>query len=184
MMLKTQNFQKTQTPLINEMLSIFTQQDLCDYLARLDFEVFIPRCNTWKHAFILSTSEETLLVLIRKSGVDLRVYSGEWKAKLDNLGQLYLEDGLLIYNYYYKADVMLNQYIAEAATSFFLKGKLDEIYKSSVGKSNNVRKADKRREASDALDLYDAICIEDGEDVYLGDGLWITSSGSTEDRGR
>jgi hypothetical protein len=30
-------------------------------------------------------------------------------------------------------------------------------------------------------DVYDAVSNEDGEDAYLGDGMWIRSDGSTYD---
>lgn len=32
--------------------------------------------------------------------------------------------------------------------------------------------------------IYDAICHEDGEDAYLGDGIWVRPDGSWDDRGR
>lgn len=32
-------------------------------------------------------------------------------------------------------------------------------------------------------DIYDAVVGEDGEDAYLGDGVWITPDGSLDDRG-
>lgn len=33
-------------------------------------------------------------------------------------------------------------------------------------------------------DIYDAAAGNEGEDAYLGDGMWITPDGSLEDRGR
>lgn len=32
-------------------------------------------------------------------------------------------------------------------------------------------------------EIYDAVAAEDGEDAYLGDGLWIKPDGDIEDRG-
>lgn len=37
---------------------------------------------------------------------------------------------------------------------------------------------------SDMRDIYEAIANEDGEDAYLGDGIWVRSDGSLDDRGR
>lgn len=37
---------------------------------------------------------------------------------------------------------------------------------------------------SDMRDIYDAIAPEDGEDAYLGDGIWVRADGSLDDRGR
>lgn len=31
--------------------------------------------------------------------------------------------------------------------------------------------------------IYEAVEVEDGEDAYLGDGMWIRADGSLEDRG-
>lgn len=33
-------------------------------------------------------------------------------------------------------------------------------------------------------EIYNAIAHEDGEDAYLGDGIWISADGSLDDRGR
>lgn len=33
-------------------------------------------------------------------------------------------------------------------------------------------------------DIYEAIVGKDGEDAYLGDGMWITPEGDLDDRGR
>ena len=37
---------------------------------------------------------------------------------------------------------------------------------------------------SDMRGIYDAIAHEDGEDAYLGDGIWVRPDGSMDDRGR
>lgn len=52
-----------------------------------------------------------------------------------------------------------------------------EIYDEYKGL--NSRPGDEMRE------LYDALAIDDqGDDVYLSDGVWLTSDGSIHDRGR
>lgn len=41
------------------------------------------------------------------------------------------------------------------------------------------------RARDEMIDLYDVLSNDDlGGDVYLGDGVWLTRDGSTEDRGR
>ena len=37
---------------------------------------------------------------------------------------------------------------------------------------------------NDMSDIYDAISNGDGEDAYVGDGIWISPNGKMEDRGR
>ena len=37
---------------------------------------------------------------------------------------------------------------------------------------------------NDMREIYEAIAPEDGEDAYLGDGIWIRTDGSTDDQGR
>jgi hypothetical protein len=37
---------------------------------------------------------------------------------------------------------------------------------------------------SDMRDIYEAIAHEDGEDAYLGDGIWVRPDGSLNDQGR
>ncbi|MGG6261763.1 hypothetical protein ACQ259_16845 [Stutzerimonas stutzeri] len=34
------------------------------------------------------------------------------------------------------------------------------------------------------VEIYEAIAPEDGEDAYLGDGIWIRADGTMDDRGR
>lgn len=36
---------------------------------------------------------------------------------------------------------------------------------------------------SDMRDIYETISHEDGEDAYLGDGIWVRPDGSMDDRG-
>jgi len=46
-------------------------------------------------------------------------------------------------------------------------------------------KAIKTRKNSEMCDLYNALAIDDqGSDVYLSDGIWLTNDGSLDDRGR
>ena len=37
------------------------------------------------------------------------------------------------------------------------------------------------REDNDLIDLYDAICVEDGQPVYLCDGVWLYPDGDVRD---
>jgi hypothetical protein len=37
------------------------------------------------------------------------------------------------------------------------------------------------REDNDLIDLYDALCVEDGQPVYLCDGVWLYPNGDVRD---
>lgn len=37
---------------------------------------------------------------------------------------------------------------------------------------------------SDMREIYEAIAPDDGEDAYLGGGIWVKANGSVDDRGR
>lgn len=54
----------------------------------------------------------------------------------------------------------------------------------SDGSLNRIVTSSNSMEKHEMRELYKAVSIEDGEDAYLGDGVWISSDGSLDDRGR
>lgn len=62
-----------------------------------------------------------------------------------------------------------------------------EYHMNSDGTMNRVVRRRPEFEVNDAgemLQIYEAAAGEDEQDAYLGDGVWITSTGVLKDRGR
>jgi hypothetical protein len=82
--------------------------------------------------------------------------------------------------------------VLEVASRFVNNQNIDQTYFRRVGISRSEwwEKYGKKIERMDDEDgdtlssLYTALAVEEGEDVYLGDGVWLTSNGSLHDWGR
>lgn len=174
---------------INKLTRDKTLQRLQD----IGFEAYIPRTQTWKYAFIASNHKQTIYFLVRKRGIDFKLYNTVRETKIDEEGKLFTDGGEMVRNHYYDSDVHIHKLILDIASRLVTDTPIDEFYTSGHGKSWQEQRAEyyrnnpKAQEAADRnvmKQIYHATSSGDGEDAYLGDGVWISSSGSLDDRGR
>lgn len=64
-----------------------------------------------------------------------------------------------------------------------VKSQLDEVIERFFGFYDSYESPD-LKDQDELRSLYSALAIDEGEDVYLSDGLWLRSDGSVEDRRR
>jgi len=63
----------------------------------------------------------------------------------------------------------LKNFIANPVSIYDVDTDLDDIFSD---------------DGNDMVDIYNGLSNDDGEDVYLSDGVWLGSDGSMDDRGR
>lgn len=129
--------------------------------------------------------------MIGKGGIDLKLYDHVRETKVDEKGKLFTDGGEFVRNYYSDSAANVHQIILELASRHISNIPLDRSLLTGHGKSWQDRKGDYIRNlpksaaseaAAEMIDLYDAISAGDGEDVYLSDGMWMSSDGSVTDR--
>lgn len=177
----------------NKNIDKLTRDQVLEHLQNIGFEAYIPRTSSWKYAFIASSQSQTVYFLVGKRGIDFKLYNSVRETKLDEKGKLYTDGGEMVRNYYRDSDVNIHELVLEIASRLITNTPIDETFTSGHGKSWQEQKAEyirslpKSTEAAardEMREIYEAISLGDGEDAYLGDGIWISSDGSLDDRGR
>jgi hypothetical protein len=151
----------------------------------------------WRIALVRRNAEKTLIVLIRRHGVDL-LESPLTPDQMTN------EDGLLSISMHREGDRFAELGYMEAGTSVHDRALLiashiaqdkpvaDELFErrgigpkewslkyGELAKSEGSALAVDLSDGGTMKDVYDAVSNGDGEDAYLGDGMWISSNGRT-----
>ncbi|MCC4264712.1 hypothetical protein LL240_09615 [Oceanimonas baumannii] len=171
----------------------WTRDEVLQHLQDLGFEAYIPRTSSWKYCFISSNKSQTIYFLVGKRGIDFKLYDRVRETKVDDKGKIFTDGGEMVRNYYRESDVNVHELVLEIASRLVTNTPIDESFMSGHGKSWQEQKTEYIRslpksaaaEARDEMiEIYDAISTGDGEDAYLGDGIWISSDGSLDDRGR
>lgn len=170
-----------------------TRDDVLQHLQNIGFEAYIPRTSSWKCAFIASNQNQTIYFLVGKRCIDFKLYDSVRETKVDERGKLFTDGGEMVRNYYRDSDVNIHELILEVASRLVTNTPIDNSFTSGHGKPRKEQKAEYIRSlpkhaesaARDEMrEIYEAISLDDGEDAYLGDGIWISSDGSLDDRGR
>lgn len=162
------------------------RETLIGMVLNIGYQAYIPRCSSWKLALVASNENSALYILIRKNGIDFKLYATNSPPQLDSEGMLYTNDGELIRNHYNHSVVNLHTHALKIAEKFYNNILSINEIREPQGVSWRETSANKQSNHGEysALDIYEAISIGDGEDAYLGDGMWISQDGTMEDRGR
>ena len=169
-----------------------TKDYVLEELQNLGFEAYYPRTVSWKFAFIASNKSQSLYFLIGKRGIDFKFYDCLKETKVDERGRLYTDGGVMVRNYYKDSEVNIHKLILEIASRFITNSPIDECLLINHGtpwkeqKAKYIKSLPKSasKEARDEMiEIYRGISCGDGEDAYLGDGIWISADGSLDDRG-
>ena len=178
---------------ISQHAQALTQDDVIQRLQQLGFEPHIPRTVSWKYALIASNASQTIYFLVGRRSIDLKFYDHLRKTEVDETGKLYTDGGLMVRNNYSGSDANVHEIILELASRLVTNTPIDEFLLSGTGRTWREQKSEYIRNqpkstvvaAKDELvEIYEAISPGDGEDAYLGDGVWISPDGSLDDRGR
>ena len=171
-----------------------TIDELLSELVSMGFKCHSTASGKWKVALFHRIGVRTLVVLVRRRGVDLL------ETPLHH-HEMINEDGLLRVSVrregdrfaelaYLESEVSIHNRVLHVCSQFAQGGDIaDENFKrlgigpKEWGAKYGDRGKNKQGSAgSEMRDIYYAASSGDGEAAYLGDGMWITPSGSLEDR--
>lgn len=159
-----------------------TRDKLLCNLHDLGFEAYIPRTSSWKYAFVSSNNTQTIYFLIGKRCIDFKFYDHVRATKVDEQGRIFTDGGIIVRNYYAGSGLSIHDLIIEIAKKFIENQVLDESFFSGHGISVREQNEEYKRSLPKSFieemkELYDDLCLGDGGDVYLSDGIWLSSSG-------
>lgn len=172
--------------------STLTREELINELRLIGFK----RCKTasaaWKATFFFENSSGTILILMRSREIDILKTNSKFVDLLTDEGRVRVytqAEGTQFAEYHYsESQINIHKKVLEVAKASVSNSEIDPSVFCKVGitKQEWVKKhiGDKKKSYAPNSDLYDAISLGDGEDAYLGDGIWIRSGGSTYDGGR
>lgn len=152
---------------------------ILEILQNIGFEVYTPRTSTWSFAFIASNDSQTLYFLIRKNGIDFKLYDYLRAVKIDKNNKIYTDGGSFVRNSYEGSELDICKIILDIAHKFILNEAIEGQLLENNGASLSAKEL-----SNDMLEIFNGLSNGDGEDVYLSDGVWLCSDGTTEDRGR
>jgi hypothetical protein len=161
-----------------------------------------PRQKMYRGILANINNTQTAHIFVRRNGIDIQLlpYIPEEKPRAFSLYQGSLSDGVLVRHYLAHTNFNLYEGVIRFSNSFLQNEENYERYfvpvgsrdkrtdelKVSAGSQKHIR--DERKDIYDAIsdggcwntsrDIYDCVSTGDGEDAYLGDGVWISSSGS------
>ncbi|EKB1968989.1 MULTISPECIES: hypothetical protein [Vibrio harveyi group] len=114
---------------------ILNREMVLNTLATIGFDVYIPRCSSWKIVFIASNDSQSIYFLIGKRNIDFKLYNHVRKEKFDQNGKLFTDGGQLVRNYYNDSEVFIHKFILEIATLFITNTKIGKEYLVGNGTS-------------------------------------------------
>jgi hypothetical protein len=173
------------------------QDDFIEAILAWGYKLHSTASKRWRMALVRRNADKTLVVLVRRHGVDLL----ESSLTLD---QMMNKDGLLSISMQREGDRFAELGYTEADASIhdialFVASQIaqdkpvpDELFgRRGIGPTEWALKhgeLSKKQSGASAggdgtmKDVYDAASNGDGEDAYLGDGMWVRPGGGTYER--
>lgn len=174
-----------------------TRIGLMTELKKLGFKRWGTASAKWSEAFFFANSQDTLLVLFRKRGINILKTPEKIPDMLNRYRKLMVHtsvEGAEFADYCYSENpINIHVRTLLMAQRFVSNLIIDPTFFCHAGLGNKEwaeehgqlsKRKNNRNSDNSTKDIYDAISLGDGEDAYLGDGIWIGSSGRTYDRGR
>ncbi len=117
----------------------FTVDKLIIYLVRTGYRYFRPLSLTWSIAFVYKKGDNVLCILIRKNGIDLRLYANYIEGVSIIEGRhIAMHGGELYRNHFYGSNTLITAKIANIA-SRFTRGDIPDTVKEKKGCSYRLK---------------------------------------------
>lgn len=151
-----------------------------------------PSQRTYRNVLGSTNETSTAYVFVRRNGIDIKISEKVSKELLKpySLCQCSLSDGITVRHSLSHTSFNLFEGILRFCRSFTANGRDLERYFVPVGSSDKrteelkAMSVARKSQHSEMQDIYDACSDGGGGPAYLGDGMWITSTGRIEDQGR
>ncbi|MEZ9210242.1 hypothetical protein AB6E95_22380 [Vibrio splendidus] len=147
-------------------------------LSKLGFIAYAPAIKTYQMAFVAHNETESLIILPRKNGIDLRFYESKIEETFNLYGKLTMSGGNTVRHNYINNNNLVHGTILSTAILFVNNFKMEEgclIHSGQpVGKTKELWRKKHTRDTS----IYANISYEDGEDAYMCDGMYMRPNGT------
>ncbi len=157
---------------------------LIENISALGFEAYIPSTSSFFLALVADNDIGQSLYIMpngKRSGITLKFYDQGNKLTLNENGKLITRDGKFGRHYYAKRQDNLHDFIEKVAKDF-LNNNFQAEYLQQTGQCvKDRRKQDRLNNMTPAMEmkaLYDDLHIEEGEDIYLSDGMYLKPDGT------
>lgn len=151
-----------------------------------------PSQRTYRNALGSTNETSTAYIFIRRNGIDIKIIetSSRMSLKPYSLCQCSLSDGITVRHSLSHTTFNLFEGILRFCRSFVANEQNLERYFVPVGSSDKrteelkAMSIARQSQLSEMQDIYDACSDGEGGPAYLGDGMWITTTGRIGDEGR
>lgn len=153
--------------------------------------------KTYIIIYLYSNETQTSQILIRKNGVDIQLFSDKLNIiqKPQSTFEIPLTQSRLVRHYLAHTKFNLFEGIYRFARAFMENSADYDRFFTPVGSkdkrtlklktlSEQRRRGSRSGEGSEMADIYDVISGSSDGPAYLGDGMWLDSSGGAHDWGR
>lgn len=113
---------------INKEVYMSSQTFLMEQLEGLGLDVYVPKTSTWKYAFVASNRRCSLYVLVRKRGIDFKLYDEPNVLMLDKLGKLSTAGGLILRCNYQSANQNLHEFTLNLVSEFLESNSIEKYF--------------------------------------------------------
>ena len=170
-----------------------TQDQLVLDLQELGFKAHATASPRWRLALSHANGGKTLFALVRRHGIDLLETTLQQREMVNADGLLSVSIrrggdrfGELAYT---ESEVSIHDQVLQVC-GCFVRGEFipdTEYERQGIGPTEWAEKhgklSNKKYSAEGEMrEIYQAVSGEDGEDAYLGDGVWISPSGQLDHR--
>ncbi len=153
--------------------------------------------SSYRIIYLYSNETQTSVILIRKNGIDIQLFPDRLNIipKPQSTFEVPLTQGRLVRHYLAHTKFNLFEGIYRFARAFMENSTNYDRFFTPIGsKDKRTSKlktlSEQRRwesrsgEGNEMVDIYHAISGGSGGPAYLGDGMWLDSSGGVHDWGR
>lgn len=144
-----------------------------------------PKQRMYRIMLANLNSSSISYIFIRKNGLDIQIVprANNNQIKPYSMYERSLSEGRVVRHSLAHTTFNLFEGILRFSKSFLSNEEDLDRYFFPQGKSDK-RTEELKKQGNEMLDIYNACSNGDGAPAYLGDGMWITSSGRVHDRGR
>lgn len=182
--------------LVRDNLTELTREGLIADLTTKGFRIGPTASKKWRLALAKSSGSDTMVVLVRARGIDLLITPMSITEMLNPQQRLSVSmhrpgDRFVEYNYT-ESKTTIHSNVLAVASLFVAQRPIDDSYfqKVGIGRSEWASKygtkavaKEQARDEGSLSQMYRDLSNNDGESVYLSDGVWLGPGGSLRDEG-
>jgi hypothetical protein len=177
----------TVPPSVSWVRGLTRPEDLYEQLVGRGWKRRKPRSKSYRMALSYEGSNATARLFFRMNGIDLQILRGETRSYDSQDLHCSFSPGVghVLRNSYHKSGINILEHMNALTIAF--QNDVEDLspFWTKHGRADRTPDALRRGRSEESFEsmLYDALGGS-GEDVYVGDGQWLSQSGRWSDDGR